>query len=60
MVDLKSFGSTVQSDGERGQEVKKCVQAGRNGRKEDAKRKFMDGVNEDMDVVGVSEEDGGR
>lgn len=24
---------------------------------EDAKRRFMDGVNEDMDVVGVSEED---
>lgn len=33
MVDLKSFGSTVQSDGERGQEVKKCVQAGRNGQR---------------------------
>lgn len=24
---------------------------------EDAKRRFMDGVNENMDVVGVSEED---
>ena len=47
--NIKYLGSTVQSNGECGREVKKRMQGGWNG--------FMDVVKEDMAEVEVTEED---